>query len=101
MTIAPTIRDADDVTSEQARIADRSIDTVIRVNDGGMIIIGGLLQEKELTKEDKVPVLGSIPLLGRLFSQSHKVENESELVIVIKPRIIQSVGKEKVEDAKE
>jgi len=91
MTIAPTIRDADEVTSEEARIADRSIDTVIRVNDGGMIIIGGLLQSKELTKEDKVPVLGSIPLMGRLFSKSHKVETESELIIVIKPRIINGI----------
>lgn len=94
MTIAPTIRDADEVTSEQARIADRSIETVIRVNDGGMIIIGGLLQSKELTKEDKVPVLGSIPLMGRLFSTSHKVGTESELVIVIRPRIINSIIEE-------
>jgi len=97
MTIAPTIRDADEVTSEEARIADRSIDTVIRVKDGGMIIIGGLLQEKELTKEDKVPVLGSIPLMGRLFSKDHKVENESELIIVIKPRIIKSAIEEERE----
>jgi type II secretory pathway component GspD/PulD (secretin) len=99
MTIAPTIRDADEVTSEQARIADRSIDTIIRVKDGGMIIIGGLLQEKELTKEDKVPILGRIPLMGRLFSKSHKVENESELIIVIKPRIINSAIEEMEEDA--
>lgn len=98
MTIAPTIRDADEVTSEQARIADRSIDTVIRVNDGGMIIIGGLLQEKELTKEDKVPILGSLPLMGRLFKTSHKVGNESELMIVIKPRIIPSVMEERGKD---
>lgn len=91
MTIAPTIRDADEVTSEEARIADRSLDTVIRVNDGGMIIIGGLIQEKELTKEDKLPLLGEIPLLGRLFTKSHKVKNESELVIVIKPRIIKNL----------
>ena len=98
MTIAPTIRDADEVTSEQARIADRSIDTVIRVNDGGMIIIGGLIQEKELTKEDKVPILGNLPLMGRLFSSSHKVGNESELIIVIKPRIIQSVMEKRGED---
>ena len=78
------------VRQEEARVAERSVDTVIRVNDGGMIIIGGLLQEKELTKEDKLPLLGDIPLLGRLFTRSHKVENESELVIFIKPRIIRS-----------
>ncbi|MBM3238565.1 hypothetical protein FJZ31_19900 [Candidatus Poribacteria bacterium] len=98
MTISPKILDADMVTVEESRVAQRTIDTVIRVKDGGMIVIGGLIQKKSLTSEDKVPILGSIPLMGRLFSTSHKVENESELIIVIKPRIIQSVMKEREED---
>jgi len=99
MTISPKILDADKVTAEESRIADRIIDTVIRVKDGGMIVIGGLLQEKSLTKEDKVPVLGSIPLMGRLFSKTHQVLTESELIIVIKPRIINSIMEEGEENA--
>ena len=99
MTIAPKILDADKITAEESRIADRTIDTVIRVKDGGMIVIGGLLQKKTLTREDKVPVLSNIPLMGRLFSKSHKIENESELIIVIKPRIISSVMEGMEEDA--
>jgi type IV pilus assembly protein PilQ len=98
MMIAPQIRDADRVTAEESRIADRSIDTVIRIPDGGMIIIGGLIQEKELTQKDKVPVLGSIPLMGRLFSSSHKVANQSELIIVIKPKLIRSMTEGKTDE---
>ncbi|MFQ6115254.1 MAG: hypothetical protein ACE5NG_14445, partial [bacterium] len=88
MKISPQIRDADMISAEESRIADRTIDTTIRIPDGGMIVIGGLLQEKELTQKDKVPVLGSIPLLGRLFSTSHKVANQSELIIIITPKLI-------------
>ena len=88
MKISPQIRDADMVSAEESRIADRTIDTTIRIPDGGMIVIGGLLQEKELTQKNKVPVLGSIPLLGRLFSTSHKVANQSELIIIITPKLI-------------
>jgi len=88
MEIKPEIRDADRVTAEESRIADRSIQTTIRVKDGGMIVIGGLIQEKELKSENKMPVLGSIPILGRLFTSSHKVSNQSELVIVIMPKLI-------------
>ena len=74
---------------------------MIRVKDGWMIVIGGLLQKKTLTREDKVPVLSNIPLMGRLFSKSHQIENESELIIVIKPRIISSVLEGMEEDATE
>ncbi|HIE28167.1 TPA: hypothetical protein EYP66_12845 [Candidatus Poribacteria bacterium] len=89
MNIIPRIEDADQISREQSQISQRTVETTIRVKDGGMIVIGGLIQNKEITHESKVPVLGDIPLMGRLFSKSNKTENQSELVIIIKPKLIE------------
>lgn len=88
MNIIPKIEDADHISREQSQISQRTVETTIRVKDGGMIVIGGLIQNKEITHEGKVPVLGDIPLMGRLFSNSKKTQNQSELVIIIKPKLI-------------
>jgi type II secretory pathway component GspD/PulD (secretin) len=88
MNIIPKIEDADQISKEQSQVSQRTVETTIRVKDGGMIVIGGLIQNKEITHENKVPVLGDIPLMGRLFSNSKKTQNQSELVIIIKPKLI-------------
>ena len=90
MIIHPNIRDADVISREQSTIRTRSVNTNIRVKDGGMIIIGGLLQEKEIVSEDKVPVLHHIPLLGSLFTSRRTSSEQTELIIVIQPKIIES-----------
>lgn len=86
--IHPEVKDAKLISKEHSTIAQRTVDTTVRVKDGETIVIGGLLQERETTEERKVPVLGSIPLLGNLFKNSHKVSDQTELVIIIQPRII-------------
>ena len=89
MAIKPNIRDADFISREESTIAERSIDTVIRVKDRGMVIIGGLLQEKELVSEDKIPLLGHLPLLGRLlFTRRNTSSEQTELIVIIQPKII-------------
>ncbi len=89
MTIAPNIEDADMISKEESKISTRSIDTIVRVKDGGMIVIGGLLQKKELTSEERVPVISRIPIMGHLFKNSRKTETQTELIVVIEPKIIQ------------
>jgi type II secretory pathway component GspD/PulD (secretin) len=88
--IHPDIRDAKRVSREHSTIANRSLDTAVRVKDGETIVIGGLIQRNEETRETKVPVLGSIPVLGHLFKESHKTQSDTELIIIIKPKIIGS-----------
>jgi type II secretory pathway component GspD/PulD (secretin) len=88
LKLRPEIRDADLLTREQSTIADRSIDTTVRVNDQGMIVIGGLMQEKEIVSESQVPVLGHIPLLGALFSHRNTTKEQTELIVVIQPKLI-------------
>jgi type II secretory pathway component GspD/PulD (secretin) len=88
--IHPDIRDAKQISREHSTIAERSLDTTVRVKDGETIVIGGLIQRNEETRESKVPVLGGIPVLGHLFKESHKTQNDTELIIIVKPRIIGS-----------
>ena len=61
---------------------------VVRLKDGEMIIIGGLIQEESSETERKVPILGDIPFLGRLFTGTYTVKTKSELVIFISPKIV-------------
>ena len=63
---------------------------VVRLKDGEMVIIGGLIQDEESETERSVPLLGDIPLLGRLFKGTYTVKTKSELVIFLSPKIVKS-----------
>ncbi|OWY37594.1 type II secretion system protein GspD [Xenophilus sp. AP218F] len=66
----------------------RTLDTVVTVNDGGMVALGGLTQETSSNAEDKVPLLGDIPFLGNLFKYQVKDRKKTNLMIFIRPTII-------------
>ncbi|MDD5067779.1 MAG: pilus assembly protein N-terminal domain-containing protein [bacterium] len=78
-------------------IRDRKIETQIDIKLGRTIVIGGLLTEEESILEDKVPILGYIPLLGLLFSSRQKVIYKTELVIFLTPSFVNFFGEEIVE----
>ena len=63
---------------------------LVRLKDGEMIIIGGLIQEESSETQRKVPILGDIPLLGRLFTGTYTVKSKNELVIFISPKIMKA-----------
>lgn len=69
------------------RITTREAQTRVNLQDGEMLIIGGLMDRRKEVLEHKVPILGDIPILGKLFS--HKLENKenTELFIVLKGTI--------------
>ena len=66
-----------------------SVETTAIVKDGQSLILGGLLSYEESVSENKVPFLGSIPLLGYLFKLEKKGREERELVFVITPRVME------------
>jgi type IV pilus secretin PilQ/predicted competence protein len=68
-------------------IETRGAETSLRVKDGQTIIIGGLRKKEPYRKESRVPLLGDIPLLGKLFRQEHVRDVDSELSVFITPRI--------------
>lgn len=61
---------------------------LVRVRDGEMIIIGGLIQDQLADTESKVPVLGDIPGLGRLFKGTYQAKRKTELVIFLTAKIL-------------
>lgn len=73
-------------------INSRILDSTVRLKDGETIILGGLIQESEIEKLNKVPFLGDIPLLGRLFRNKFTSMDKSELVIFITPHVFYGDG---------
>ena len=62
--------------------------TLVRVRDGTTVVIGGLIQTQKAKNETKVPFLGDIPLLGKLFTGTFLFDQKKELVIFVTPHII-------------
>jgi general secretion pathway protein D len=73
---------ADVVTSK------RSIETTVLAASGETIILGGLIQDDVTDTEKRVPVLGSIPVMGNLFKSKTKRQTKTNLVVFIRPTVI-------------
>ncbi len=67
---------------------DSSISAFIDVEDGQQIVVGGMIKEKRQQIESKVPILGDLPFIGALFKKVDTVAQNSEVVIIITPHII-------------
>lgn len=70
-------------------------ETRIRVTDGKTAVIGGLIQEDAFISEEKIPLLGDIPLLGRFFKSENQRAEKQELLIFITPKIIDKEAAER------
>ncbi|SMY38019.1 type II secretion system secretin GspD [Photobacterium andalusiense] len=70
------------------RFDKRELTTSVLVKDGNMIALGGLMQEKTLESEQKVPILGDIPVLGALFRSTNNQTEKTNLMIFIRPTIL-------------
>ena len=71
----------------------RQLASVVTVQDGGRVILGGLINTRNTMDTNKVPLLGDIPILGYLFKREEKRKEVEELVLVIEPHIIKKEGK--------
>lgn len=76
----------------------RESDTVIKANSGEIVVIGGLMQSIVTENTSKTPLLGSIPVLGQLFTSIEESEIKRELVILLKPTVVgQSTWQQELE----
>ena len=73
----------------------READMVVRVREGQVIVIGGLMQERKSDDESKIPFLGDLPIIGRLFRSTAQERKKSELLVLLRTTVL--VGK-KVDD---
>lgn len=72
------------------QIGTRTAATVLRLRDGENQVLAGLINDTDRESVNKVPGLGDIPLLGRLFSSQANEKNKSEIVLSITPRLVRS-----------
>ena len=68
----------------------REIATTVLANDGEIIVLGGLIQDDEQVTIDKIPVLGDLPVVGRLFQSEAKSRSRTNLMVFLRPKIIRS-----------
>jgi type IV pilus assembly protein PilQ len=69
-------------------IDTREIATQVLVNDGQTVVLGGILETERRDDENKVPYIGDVPVLGRLFKTTRKTNNKDELLIFVTPKIL-------------
>ncbi len=87
---------ANDVTIEGGSvIAQREAKTSVIVKDGQTMVIGGMIKDDSSVYTRKVPLLGSLPVVGYLFRRQETVKNKTELVVFITPRVV----REQTEDS--
>ncbi len=66
----------------------RTINTNVLIEDGGTIVLGGLIQDTQTSGEQRVPFLGRIPIIGEAFRTRSAKKNKTNLMVFIKPRIL-------------
>jgi len=70
------------------KIKLRELNTTVRVKDGEMLVVGGLIDTNDETTQKKVPFLGDLPLVGIIFKSDVKQKTQRELVILLQSKII-------------
>ncbi len=90
LDITTTLEDASETstTNNQPDTSKKEIITTAIVNNGESVILGGLIKNKVESTEDKVPLLGDIPLLGVLFRNKNDLRDKINLVVVVTPYIV-------------
>ncbi|MDR1048881.1 MAG: secretion protein [Synergistaceae bacterium] len=73
---------------EMPRTSTRKVTTNVRVRDGEPFVVGGLFRENVTHSQTRFPILGSIPLLGELFTFRHNDTTKTQVIIVVVPYIL-------------
>ena len=66
----------------------RTISTNVLIEDGGIVVLGGLIQDSDVRGEQRVPYLGRIPVLGALFKTRSRTTDKTNLMVFIRPKIL-------------
>jgi general secretion pathway protein D len=75
------------------QVGTRNAATVLRLKDGETQALAGLINNEDRASANKIPGLGDIPLLGRLFSTHHDEKSKTEIILLITPHIVRNLVK--------
>ncbi|RWN65335.1 MAG: type II and III secretion system protein family protein [Mesorhizobium sp.] len=90
--LAPEVSDLTGFTTAGDPIfTNRKLSTVVELRDGQSFAVGGLLSSKNTKIQRQVPWLGQVPIVGTLFRNSSNQKEETELVVIVTPRIVRPV----------
>lgn len=84
--------DVPDIVSQVPEIQTREMESVIKVRDGQIAVLGGLMRDQTENGEDALPGLGRLPGVGNLFKYKSRRREKSELVIFLRPVIVQNAS---------
>jgi general secretion pathway protein D len=84
-SIVPSLADTADIVTNK-----REIKTRVLIGDDEILVLGGLMRDEITDTVNKVPILGDIPLLGRLFKSQSTTATKTNLMVFIHPRILHS-----------
>ncbi|OHU86867.1 MULTISPECIES: type II secretion system secretin GspD [Pseudoalteromonas] len=88
LTIEQEVSSVSGATAVDIAVNKRAINTTVIADDGGMVILGGLIDEDVQESVSKVPLLGDIPVLGHLFKSTGTTKRKRNLLVFIRPTII-------------
>ena len=82
-----TVKDVNGPTTSK-----RSIESNVLVEDGSIIVLGGLLEDSYQQAEDKVPLMGDIPVLGNLFRSENRSRKKTNLMVFLRPVVVRDAA---------
>ena len=88
LTIEQEVSSVSGATAVDISVNKRAIKTTVMADDGGMVVLGGLIDEDVQESVSKVPLLGDIPILGHLFKSTNTTKRKRNLIVFIRPTII-------------
>jgi type IV pilus assembly protein PilQ len=77
-----------DVTPAGFAINNQHVKTKVRVENGGTVVLGGIYQQSDRNNENKVPLLGDLPVVGYLFKTTGRESTKTELLVFLTPKIV-------------
>jgi pilus assembly protein CpaC len=72
-------------------VSVRNVDTEIELSEGQSFAIGGLLDNRETESFNKIPFIGDIPILGKLFQSKSRTKQNTELMVIVTPELVRPI----------
>ena len=84
-----------ETTTQGVAIDTKHVKTQILIENGGTVVIGGIFEMEETNQENKIPLLGDVPVVGNLFKNRTKESTKREMLVFITPKVISDSGPRK------
>lgn len=81
-----------ETTTQGVAIDTKHIKTQILIENGGTVVIGGIFEMEDTNQENKIPLLGDVPVVGNLFKSRTKESSKREMLVFITPKVISDRG---------